>query len=80
MEVPGVKIAPSDNSYIHSQLGFRYLTIYVDDMAAAMKRLRDAGGAPVGGPIAIANDPAGSHLTVVRDPDGNLIELIGPSK
>lgn len=79
MEVPGVKIAESDNTYIHSQLGFRYLTIYIDDMTEAMKRLRDAGVAPVGGPIPIANDPSGSYLTVVRDPDGNLIELIGPS-
>jgi catechol 2,3-dioxygenase-like lactoylglutathione lyase family enzyme len=80
MEVPGAKIAESDNSYIHSQLGFRYLTIYIDDMTEAMKRLRDAAVAPVGGLIPIANDPSGSHLTVVRDPDGNLIELIGPSK
>jgi lactoylglutathione lyase len=80
MEVPGVKIAPGDNSYIHSQLGFRYLTIYIDDMTEAMKRLRDARVAPVGGPIPIANDPSGSYLTVVRDPDGNLIELIGPSR
>lgn len=80
MEVPGVRIAESDNAYIHSQLGFRYLTIYVDDMTEAMKRVREAGLAPVGGPILIASDPAGSYLTVVRDPDGNLVELIGPSR
>jgi lactoylglutathione lyase len=80
MEVPGVTVAASDNSYIHSQLGFRYFTIYIDNMTEAMKRLRDAGMAPVGGPIPIANDPSSSCLTVVRDPDGNLIELIGPSK
>jgi len=80
MEVPGVRIAESDNAYIHSQLGFRYLTIYVDDMTEAMKRVRGVGLAPVGGPIPIASDPAGSYLTVVRDPDGNLVELIGPSR
>ena len=80
MEVPGVRIAEGDNAYIHSQLGFRYLPIYIDDMTEAMKRLRDAGLAPVGGPILIGNDPSGSYLTVVRDSDGNLIELIGPSK
>jgi catechol 2,3-dioxygenase-like lactoylglutathione lyase family enzyme len=81
MEVPGVAISEGDNAYIHSQLGFRYLTIFIDNTAEAMKRLRAAGVEPVAdGPILIGDDPSGSYLTVIRDPDGNLIELIGPSK
>jgi catechol 2,3-dioxygenase-like lactoylglutathione lyase family enzyme len=81
MEVPGVAIAESDNAYVHSQLGFRYLTIFIDNMTEALQRLRAAGVKPVGaGPILIGDDPAGDYLIVVRDPDGNLIELIGPSK
>ena len=31
-------------------------------------------------PVLIGEDPAGAYLTLVRDPDGNLIELIGPRK
>ena len=81
MEVPGVTITEGDNAYIHSRLGFRYLTIFIDNTTEALKRLRTAGVEPVGdGPILIGDDPSGSYLTVVRDPDGNLIELIGPSK
>jgi catechol 2,3-dioxygenase-like lactoylglutathione lyase family enzyme len=81
MEVPAVETTMSDNSYVHSQLGFRYLTIYIDDTNAVLERLRASGGKPVAnGPILIGEDPSGDYLTVVRDPDGNLIELIGPEK
>jgi catechol 2,3-dioxygenase-like lactoylglutathione lyase family enzyme len=80
MEVPGVSVAESDNAYVHSQLGFRYLTIFIDNTTEAVSRLRAAGVEPVGGPMLIGDDPSGSYLTVVRDPDGNLIELIGPMK
>jgi catechol 2,3-dioxygenase-like lactoylglutathione lyase family enzyme len=81
MEIPGVGTKPSDNAYVHSQLGFRYLTIFIDDTNAALERLNASGNEPVAdGPILIGDDPAGDYLTVVRDPDGSLIELIGPRK
>jgi lactoylglutathione lyase len=81
MEVSSVEAKPSDNAYVHSQLGYRYLTIFIDDTNEALRRLRAGGFEPVtDGPIPIAADPAGSYLTVVRDPDGNLIELIGPER
>ena len=81
MEVPGVETKKSDNAYVHSQLGFRYLTIFVEDMNVALNRLRAGGIEPIAdGPILIGEDPAGNYLTVVRDPDGNLIELIGPMR
>jgi catechol 2,3-dioxygenase-like lactoylglutathione lyase family enzyme len=82
MEVPGVNSKPSDNTYIHSQLGYSYLTIYVADANAALARLKRAGVQPLAkGPVPLPPDlPPGLALTVVRDPDGNLIELIGPLK
>ncbi len=79
MEIPNAETKPSDNAFVHSQLGFRYLTIFIDDTNEALRRLRAAGLEPVADtPVLIADDPSGAHLTVVRDPDGNLIELIGP--
>ena len=82
MELPGVKIQTSDNAFIHSQLGYRYLTIFVADADATLARLKKAGVKPLAkGPIALPPGfPAGMALTVVRDPDGNLIELIGPKR
>jgi len=81
MEIPNVETKKSDNAYVHSQLGFRYLTIYIDDTNEALKRLTAAGREPVAdGPVLIGEDPSGDYLTVVRDPDGNLIELIGPKR
>jgi catechol 2,3-dioxygenase-like lactoylglutathione lyase family enzyme len=81
MQVPNVETEKSDNAYVHSQLGFRYLTIRIEDTNAALERLKTGGSKPVAdGPVLIGEDPAGSYLTVVRDPDGNLIELIGPKK
>ena len=84
MQVEGTKkpAAKSDNQYIHSQLGFSYLTIYVTDMNASVARLEKAGVKPIAKtPIAIPADIAdGMYLTIIRDPDGNLIELVGPKK
>ena len=74
-EAPGAK---QDQQFIHSTLGVSYLTFFVTDMDAAVARLAKAKvkllgktPAPLGGP---------SRITVFRDPDGNFIELIGPSK
>jgi catechol 2,3-dioxygenase-like lactoylglutathione lyase family enzyme len=82
MEVPGTASKKSDNDFIHSQLGYRYLTIYVSDAKAALARLTKAGVKPLAkGPVPLPEGfPPGMTLAVVRDPDGNLIELIGPAK
>lgn len=82
MEVPGVTSKKTDNAFIHSQLGYRYLTVYVADATAALARLQKAGVKPVAkGPVPLpAGLAAGMTLTVVRDPDGNLIELVGPKR
>jgi lactoylglutathione lyase len=82
MQLPGVKSKKSDNRFIHSQLGISYLTIFVEDMTKALDRLKKAGVKPVAkGPVALPEPlPRGVFLTVVRDPDGNLVELVGPKK
>lgn len=81
MEIPGADIKKSKNKFVISQLGFRYLTIHVTDMDAAMARLKKAGVKPrtKTGMVALPEGfPKDVYLTLVRDPDGNMIELVGP--
>jgi lactoylglutathione lyase len=82
MQMPGVKPKKSDNEFIHSQFGFRYLTIAVTDMNVSVARLQKAGVKPLGKcPLALPKPlPEGVYLTVFRDPDGNLVEFVGPKK
>jgi catechol 2,3-dioxygenase-like lactoylglutathione lyase family enzyme len=80
MQVPGVKSKTSDESFVHSTLGFSYLTFYVSDMDAASARMKAAAVKPHGKdqvrvPL---QTPVPMYLTVIADPDGNLIELVGP--
>jgi catechol 2,3-dioxygenase-like lactoylglutathione lyase family enzyme len=81
MQVADTAPRPGDNEFIHSHTGFRYLTIMVADTDAALERLRAAGVKPLAkSPVAIPETiaPPGLFLTCVRDPDGNIVELIGP--
>jgi len=80
MQLPNVQSKKSDNRHIHSQLGFSYITVFVNDTQAAMARLEKMRVAPIAkGPVQLpAGLPQDVFLTVVRDPDGNLIELVGP--
>jgi catechol 2,3-dioxygenase-like lactoylglutathione lyase family enzyme len=65
-----------DQKFIHSTLGFRYLTLYVKDMNRAVARLKAAKVTFEGEtPLELGN---GNYIAVVRDPDGNFFELIGP--
>lgn len=82
MQIEGVAPKKSENQFIHSQTGFRYLTIFVNDTTAAMAKLTKSGVKPIAKtpiqiPEAIAKD---TFLTIVQDPDGNLVELVGPKK
>jgi lactoylglutathione lyase len=76
---PGRK---ADNAFIHSSYGVRYLTIFVTDTGTAVERARKAGAAPIArGPVALPADIGkGIYLAVLRDPDGNMVELVGPKK
>ncbi len=64
MAVPGAANRKSDNSFIHSQLGYRYLTIYVADADATLARLKKAGVKPLAkGPVPLPPGfPAGMTL------------------
>lgn len=74
-EAPGKE---QDQKFIHSTLGFSYLTLFVTDMDAALARLKKANVKTLGKtPGSLGGN---NKLTVVRDPDGNFIELIGPTK
>ena len=77
VDAPGAKAA---NDYIHSTLGYSYITIYVNSVHEAMSRLRRARIAPdSNGQVSLPGDIDSSQaLILVRDPDGNFIELIGP--
>jgi len=73
---PGKK---SDESFIHSTYGYSYLTIFVSDMNVSLERAKKAKGTIVAkSPVIIGTGP--DWLTLLRDPDGNLIELVGPRK
>lgn len=81
MQVADTTPRTGDTAFIHSRTGFRYLTIFVADTDAALARLATLGVKPIArGPVALPASvaPAGMRLTCVRDPDGNLVELIGP--
>jgi lactoylglutathione lyase len=83
VHVAGTPPRTGDTDFIHSHTGFRYLTIFVADTDAALARLAKLGVKPLArSPVALPASlaPAGMHLTCVRDPDGNIVELIGPRK
>lgn len=71
-DAPGKKI---DNKYIHSSLGLSYLTIFVADTTNAVERATKAGATPIKEPYQLGGN---SYLTLLKDPDGNFIELVGP--
>ena len=74
-EAPG---KPADQTYIHSTLGIRYLTLYVKDMNRALERLKKAEVKLLGDtPVELGG---GTWLVACKDPDGNFIELIGTKR
>jgi len=75
MEIPGAGSKPVDNQYIGSSLGIRYLTVSVSDLGRTLERLKQHGISPVKPPYRLGGN---DHLILVKDPDGNIIELIGP--
>ena len=74
-QAPGKKV---DNRFIHSSLGYSYLTIFVTDMAASVERAKKGGAVVVKKPYRIRQGK--NFLTLVKDPDGNIIEFVGPMK
>ncbi len=80
--IAGATPKKSDNEFLHSQTGFRYITLMVSDQTPILDRIKKAGAKTVGKtPAEIPGSIAkGMWITIVRDPDGNLIELVGPKK
>lgn len=74
MEFPNVASKKVDHRFIHSSLGFSYLTIFISDTTAALERARKAGVTPVKKPYPLA--ARNKYLTLLRDPDGNIVELV----
>src|SRR4030042_1050879 len=64
-EAPGKKV---DNKFIHSSLGFSYLTISVSDMTAPMERAKKAGVGPVKEPYQLGT--GNYYLALVKHSDG----------
>ena len=75
---PAKAAKTTDQSYITSSLGFSYLTIRVKSTQAALERLKKAGVKVLAkGPKVLPGNEVA--LTVVKDPDGNFVELVGPA-
>ena len=73
-KAPGKK---SDQSFIHSTIGMRYTTIFVKDINIANMRMIAYGTMPLG--KGLVEIPDGRFLGLYKDPDGNFVELVGPS-
>jgi len=76
MQIPDAGSKKVDNQYIGSSLGFRYLTVLVADLTKTVERLKQLQVSPVKPPYRLGG--GNSYLILVKDPDGNTIELIGP--
>ena len=70
------------NKYVDSSYGFSYITIFVKDADKVVANLKKHNIPILGkGPFDLGCiDFAPNYLIVIRDPDGNFIELIGPMK
>lgn len=78
LSFPRVKAGKPSQKFIHSTLGMRYLTLYVKDMNRALERLKTTHTPLLGEtPLDLGS---GTYIAVVKDPDGNFIEIIGPMK
>ncbi len=78
MSFPQAPGAKADQKFIHSTVGMRYLTLYVTDLSAALKRLESEKVKLLGKtPTDLGG---GTWIAVFQDPDGNFIELVGPRK
>lgn len=76
---PGAQV---DNTFVHSSYGFRYLTIFVSNLNTSLEQANKNGGKLVAKtPLPLPEGfPAGMGLAIYRDPDGNMVELVGPWK
>ena len=79
MQLPG-KHKKQDQEYIDSTFGMSYQTLFVKDINATVKTLKKNKIAIMAkGPVDLTDAGfAGAFLILIRDPDGNIIEFVGP--
>ncbi len=78
LSFPKAQGKQADQAFIHSTLGFRYLTLYVKDLNPILERLKKAGVPALGEtPVEMGG---GTWLVAIKDPDGNFLEFVGPRK
>ena len=69
-----------DQTYIDSSYGMSYQTIFVKDMSPVLQKLKENNIKVMAkGPVDLT--PVGyapNFLVCIRDPDGNIIEFVGP--
>ena len=64
--------------YIHDDTGMQYITINVNSLAPVLERIKKHKVKLMGDtPVAMGET---DHFVLVQDPDGTIIELIGPLK
>jgi catechol 2,3-dioxygenase-like lactoylglutathione lyase family enzyme len=64
--------------YIHDDTGMQYITINVNSLAPVLERIKKHKVKLMGAtPIPLSEK---DHFVLVQDPDGTIIELIGPLK
>ena len=76
IEIPKAPGARPDNRFVHSTYGPSYLTVHVLDMDEALAKAAEEGVKPIAeGPTKVGGE---TFIALIRDPDGNFIELVGP--
>ena len=81
MQVSAKKPARSiKQPYIHTALGFSYLTIFVKDVDRVLERANEHGYKPYAQSPQVLPEglPQDVCLLMLKDPDGNFVEIVGP--
>lgn len=66
------------SEFIHDDMGMQYITINVKSLEPVLKRIKKHGVKLMGDtPVPLGEK---DHFVLVQDPDGTIIELIGPLK
>ena len=81
MEVKSQKpVKTLKQRHIHTQTGFSYITIFVTDVDAVLERAKKAGVKPYAqSPQRLPEGlPQDVCLLMLKDPDGNFVEIVGP--
>ena len=75
MQVPDGTLPNHDT--IHSTYGYSYITINVTSMNKSIARAQAEGATPIK-PVTEIPNANGLMLALFHDPDGNIVELVGP--